>query len=122
MNYSTMMIMGPNEVCKGGVGPSATLPEPCLSYWQRTTRAFPHLNANRNTPVPTFKKYVIIGSGISGALSAFELTENGVRGEDVIILEAREAASGASSRNAGHVRPGKSLEVSRCHLALGLQH
>lgn len=79
---------------------------PCLSYWQRTTRAFRHLNANQSVEVPTKIKYVVIGSGISGGLTTFELLESGVQGEDIIILEAREAASGASSRNAGHVRPG----------------
>lgn len=85
-----------------------TLPNasPSLSYWQRTTRSFPHLHANRTTPVPTSAKYVVIGSGITGALTAFELLEAGVNGRDVVILEAREAAGGASSRNAGHVRPG----------------
>jgi glycine/D-amino acid oxidase-like deaminating enzyme len=36
---------------------------------------------------------VVIGSGISGGLTAFELLEAGVKGEDVIILEAREAAT-----------------------------
>ncbi|KAI9744496.1 MAG: hypothetical protein M1818_002025 [Claussenomyces sp. TS43310] len=87
------------------VGQALPVPNPGLSYWQRTTRAFPLLNVNRDTPVPATSKYVVIGSGISGALTAFELLENGVKGEDVIILEAREAASGASSRNAGHVRP-----------------
>lgn len=97
--------MGSSDVDLEGVRPSAPLPEPCLSYWQRTTRAFPHLNRNHNAPLPSRKRYVIVGSGLSGALSAFELTENGVQGEDIIILEAREAASGASSRNAGHVRP-----------------
>ncbi|KAJ5097988.1 FAD dependent oxidoreductase [Penicillium argentinense] len=88
-------------------GSSRSLPSttPCLSYWQRTTRAFPHLFANRNSTVPEKSKYVIIGSGISGGLTAFELLETGVEAEDLIILEAREAASGASSRNAGHVRP-----------------
>ncbi|KAJ5690739.1 hypothetical protein N7462_005131 [Penicillium macrosclerotiorum] len=88
-------------------GSSRSLPiqGPCLSYWQRTTRTFPHLFANRNKEVPAGSKYVIIGSGISGGLAAFELLEAGVKGDDVIILEAREAASGASSRNAGHVRP-----------------
>lgn len=90
-------------------GTSRSLPQevPGLSYWQRTTRAFPHLFANRETPLPSTSKYVIIGSGISGALSAFELIEVGAKAADIIILEAREAASGASSRNAGHVRPGK---------------
>ncbi|KAB8259697.1 FAD dependent oxidoreductase [Aspergillus pseudonomiae] len=88
-------------------GSSRSLPtkSPCLSFWQRTTRAFPLLHANQNTPVPSTSKYVVIGSGISGGLTAFELIEAGVKGEDIIILEAREAASGASSRNAGHVRP-----------------
>ncbi|KAJ5894762.1 hypothetical protein N7495_006453 [Penicillium taxi] len=77
----------------------------CLSYWQRTTRAFPYLFSNQSTAPPSACKYVIIGSGICGGLTAFELLEAGVKGEDVVILEAREAASGASSRNAGHVRP-----------------
>ncbi|KAI3392022.1 hypothetical protein diail_6349 [Diaporthe ilicicola] len=80
--------------------------DPCLSFWQQTTRSFPYLHANAETPLPPSTKYLVIGSGISGALTAFELIHSaGVRGSDVIILEAREAASGASSRNAGHVRP-----------------
>ncbi|KAJ5918531.1 hypothetical protein N7466_010523 [Penicillium verhagenii] len=83
---------------------------PCISYWQRTTRAFPHLFENQHTRVPPRTKYVIIGSGLSGALTAFELLEAGIKGDDVVILEAREAASGATSRNAGHVRPESNLE------------
>ncbi|PGG96120.1 hypothetical protein AJ79_09717 [Helicocarpus griseus UAMH5409] len=91
-----------SQTCSGRCLPNAN---PCLSYWQRTTRAFPLLYANRDSRVPPSSKYVIIGSGISGGLTAFELLEAGIKGEDVILLEAREAASGASSRNAGHVRP-----------------
>ena len=89
------------------IGSSKSLPNatPCLSYWQRTTRGFPHLFEHHLNPVPETSKYVIIGSGISGGLTAFSLLEAGVKAEDLIILEAREAASGASSRNAGHVRP-----------------
>jgi hypothetical protein len=83
------------------------VPNPCLSFWQQTTRSFPYLNVNENEEVPSKSKYVIIGSGISGALTSYELIAAGVPGEDIVILEAREAASGASSRNAGHVRPGK---------------
>lgn len=85
---------------------STPISNPCLSYWQRTTRAFPLLNSNRHARVPVTSPYVIIGSGLSGALTAFELLAGGVRGCDILILEAREAASGASARNAGHVRPG----------------
>ncbi|KAI0479513.1 FAD dependent oxidoreductase [Xylariaceae sp. FL0804] len=85
------------------------VPNPCLSFWQQTTRSFPYLNANAVGPIPSGEdgsiQYAIIGSGISGALTAFELLEAGVPPHAVVILEAREAASGASSRNAGHVRP-----------------
>ena len=94
-------------------------PTPCLSYWQRATRAFPHLheNANTTTTLPRSTKYIIIGSGIAGGLTALEFLEAGVSGEEVIILEAREAASGASSRNAGHVRPGMAFSVEY-HMAV----
>ncbi|KAL4947707.1 FAD dependent oxidoreductase [Aspergillus filifer] len=78
---------------------------PCLSFWQQTTRAFPHLQSNKNAPLPLKSPYVVIGSGISGCLLTYELIQTGIPGENIIILEAREAASGASSRNAGHVRP-----------------
>ncbi|KAF9875599.1 putative FAD dependent oxidoreductase [Colletotrichum karsti] len=81
------------------------LSDPCISFWQQTTRSFPYLNHNEDKPVPNASKYVVIGSGISGGLTAYKLIEDGVSGSDIVILEAREAASGASSRNAGHVRP-----------------
>ena len=86
---------------------SLPVSRPTLSYWHQTTRAFPHLNANRKNDVPSSAKYLIIGSGLSGALTAWQLIDSGVPGEDVLILEAREAVSGATGRNAGHVRPGK---------------
>jgi glycine/D-amino acid oxidase-like deaminating enzyme len=77
----------------------------CLSYWHRTTRAFPYLHSNYDQPVPSSTTYCIIGSGISGALAAWQLVASGIPGKEIIILEAREAVSGASGRNAGHVRP-----------------
>lgn len=89
----------------GAASSSLPVSNPCLSFWQQTTRSFPHLNANKDAPVPSESPYVVIGSGIAGALTAFELIKSGVPGKDIVILEAREAASGASSRNAGHVRP-----------------
>ena len=92
------------------------IPNPGLSYWQRTTRAFPLLNANEDASVPKTSGYVILGSGLAGALAAFELLANGVEAKDVVILEAREAVSGATSRNAGHVRPGESRVLLFCHI------
>lgn len=86
--------------------PSLPHPRPGLSLWHRTTRAFPYLNSNSTATVPSFSKYVIIGSGIAGALTAYSLIkEEGVPASTILILEAREAVSGASGRNAGHVRP-----------------
>lgn len=86
--------------------PSLPRPDCCLSWWQKTTRAFPYLNANANERLPASSQYVIIGSGISGALTAYSLVhDSGVPGSNIVILEAREAVSGASGRNAGHVRP-----------------
>ena len=84
---------------------SLPVADPCLSFWHRTTRAFPYLNTNRDQPVPKSTKYLIIGSGLSGCLTAWSLVDSGVTGADILILEAREAVSGASGRNAGHVRP-----------------
>ncbi|KAM0541586.1 hypothetical protein ACHAPJ_013188 [Fusarium lateritium] len=85
----------------------ASLPNPSssLSHWHRTTRSFPHLHENHSANVPPTSKYVIIGSGFSGALTAYHLLARGVSGQDILILEAREAVSGASGRNAGHIRP-----------------
>lgn len=94
--------------------PTTPVSSPCLSYWHRTTRAFRYLNANKLNQTPSTAEYVIVGSGISGALTAFELLAGGVKPENVVILEAREAVSGASGRNAGHVRPGKLLRIIRC--------
>jgi len=77
----------------------------CLSYWHRTTRAFRHLHENHDQAVPSNINYLVIGSGLSGALTTWKLLEAGIEGKEIVILEAREAVSGASGRNAGHVRP-----------------
>lgn len=104
----TMSFTSANGKSPASIGHVHGLPvnNPCLSFWQQTTRSFPHLEANSESALPPSTKYLVIGSGLSGALTAFELTHSaGVPGSDVLILEAREAASGATSRNAGHVRP-----------------
>ncbi|KAL1638933.1 hypothetical protein SLS58_008391 [Diplodia intermedia] len=87
------------------MNPSLPVPSPGLSFWHRTTRAFPHLNENQHANVPRTTKFLIIGSGVSGLITAYKLIESGIPGKDILILEAREAISGASGRNAGHIRP-----------------
>ncbi|KAK8037262.1 hypothetical protein PG991_000608 [Apiospora marii] len=80
-------------------------PNPTKSYWQDP----PHRIANhRSTPdLPTDQvfDYVIIGSGMSGAATAFKLLSRDPS-LSVLMLEARTAASGASGRNGGHCKTG----------------
>ncbi|ORY08600.1 FAD dependent oxidoreductase [Clohesyomyces aquaticus] len=85
--------------------PSLPYPNSSLSYWHRTTRSFPLLNSNDTAPVPEESAYVIIGAGLTGALTAFSLLEAGIKGSDILIIEAREVVSGSTGRNAGHCRP-----------------
>ncbi|KAF1844290.1 FAD dependent oxidoreductase [Cucurbitaria berberidis CBS 394.84] len=85
--------------------PSLPLSNCQTSYWSRTTESFRYLHHNSTSAVPESVQYVIIGSGISGALSAFKLVEAGVSPAEILVLEAREAVSGSSGRNAGHCRP-----------------
>lgn len=88
-----------------GLKPALPYPNSALSYWHRTTRGFPHLRANETGPLLVTTKYAIIGSGLSGSLTAFDLIRFGIKPDDILILEAREAVSGSSGRNVGHVRP-----------------
>ncbi|KHN95593.1 FAD dependent oxidoreductase [Metarhizium album ARSEF 1941] len=97
--------MANNAPASSAISPNMPLPTASLSYWQRTTRAFKYLNHNqRNTP-PISATYVIIGSGLTGALVAYNLVARGVQAEEILMLEAREAVSGSTGRNAGHIRP-----------------
>ncbi|PYH98636.1 DAO-domain-containing protein [Aspergillus ellipticus CBS 707.79] len=78
---------------------------PNLSYWHRTTDTFPYLNNDSENAPPAQVPIIIIGTGISGALAAFKLIEAGTRSDDILLIEARQAVSGSSGRNAGHIRP-----------------
>jgi glycine/D-amino acid oxidase-like deaminating enzyme len=75
-----------------------------LSYWLQQVRADPLLDHRTTEALPDDTDTVIIGSGITGTLTAREhlsiWPEKGV-----VILEAREFCSGATGRNAGHCKP-----------------
>ena len=96
----------------GEAVPGFPHPHPTVSYWQLP----PHAIANhRTTPsLPTSKifDYVIIGSGVSGAATAFKLLSRDPS-LSILMLEARTAASGASGRNGGQCRPGFWLKFGR---------
>ncbi|KAJ7227872.1 FAD dependent oxidoreductase [Mycena haematopus] len=81
---------------------------PCLSFWLQHTRSSP-LHGHRTTEtLPDKADVTIIGSGLSGAATAYFLLTTGPeekRPRSVTLLEAREACDGATARNGGHCRP-----------------
>ncbi|KAK4038273.1 FAD dependent oxidoreductase-domain-containing protein [Parachaetomium inaequale] len=104
--------------------PPAGLPSrnPTESYWLQDLS--PVLRGHRGTAdLPETADVVVVGSGITGAFAARFLME-GLRGGEgdgegeggfggvgegegrrVVMLEAREACSGATGRNGGHCQP-----------------
>lgn len=83
--------------------PEATFPAaaPCTSYWQQTPDEIADLRSTAD--LPDNADVVIIGSGVSGSSIAYNLLT--AKPElKIVMLEARQAASGASGRNGGHTK------------------
>ncbi|KAJ5625850.1 hypothetical protein N7510_002159 [Penicillium lagena] len=85
----------------------ATMPvQHALTPWWRTQ---PHQLDDyvSSDSVPTESDIVIIGAGISGASVAYHLLQQhkGPNPPRITILEARQACSGATGRNGGHLKP-----------------
>ncbi|KAJ9307855.1 hypothetical protein DTO217A2_2611 [Paecilomyces variotii] len=74
-----------------------------LPFW----RTAPHgLDKHRSTPdLPTECDILIVGAGFSGASLAYHIYDGNPSPPSVLILEAREACSGATGRNGGHIKP-----------------
>ncbi|KAI1387554.1 FAD dependent oxidoreductase [Hypoxylon trugodes] len=79
-----------------------TLPRsnPTQSYWQLEPDEIADLRSTDSLPEKA--ETVIIGSGITGAAVAFNLLNSGAN--DIVMLEARQACSGATGRNGGHTK------------------
>jgi glycine/D-amino acid oxidase-like deaminating enzyme len=80
-------------------------PNPIKSYWQDPPSRIANLRTTPDLPTEETFDYVIIGSGISGAATAFKLLQRDPE-LSILMLEARTAASGASGRNGGHCKTG----------------
>ncbi|GAB1313869.1 hypothetical protein MFIFM68171_04079 [Madurella fahalii] len=94
------------KITDTGTTTRAGLPSanPTASYWLRDPS--PTLLGHRSTAdLPDTADVVIVGSGITGAFAARFLKEGGGQGKSVVMLEAREACSGATGRNGGHCQP-----------------
>jgi glycine/D-amino acid oxidase-like deaminating enzyme len=89
---------------------------PTKAYWQ--TPPLP-ISDHRTTPtLPRYTKYVIVGSGITGASIAYKLLQE-EPDACIVILEARQASSGATGRNGGHCRAGRYLDFKNYLEAFG---
>ncbi|KAK3327977.1 FAD dependent oxidoreductase [Cercophora scortea] len=73
-------------------------------YWLKEPS--PILLSHRTTPeLPATADVVVVGSGITGAFASYFLKNSWAKDERVVMLEAREACSGATGRNGGHCQP-----------------
>ncbi|KAL3482219.1 FAD dependent oxidoreductase [Aspergillus californicus] len=75
-----------------------------LSYWLQGVQNDPLLNHRTTLELPLSADIVIIGSGMTGTLTAKHCLDTWPN-KRVVILEAREFCSGATGRNAGHCKP-----------------
>ena len=71
-------------------------PNPTISGWQDPPDAIADLRST--VELPQTADIVVIGSGISGASIALGLLDTG-KDLNVVMLEARQACSGATGRN-----------------------
>ncbi|KAJ5706151.1 hypothetical protein N7536_001840 [Penicillium majusculum] len=78
---------------------------PLPSWWRTQLHQLDDYVSSES--VPTESDIVIIGAGISGTSVAYHLLQQkkGPNSPKVTILEARQACSGATGRNGGHLRP-----------------
>ncbi|KAF2012913.1 FAD dependent oxidoreductase [Aaosphaeria arxii CBS 175.79] len=75
------------------------------SYWHQQLDS--NLEALTEGELPKSADYVIIGSGLTGSLVAYDLARTLPTATSIVVLEARHAASGATGRNGGHIKPGR---------------
>jgi len=85
---------------------------PTVSYWQLPPHAIANHRTTAELPTSTTFDYVIIGSGITGAATAYKLLTRDANAS-ILMLEARTAASGASGRNGGQCRAGWWLNFNK---------
>ncbi|KAK6849707.1 FAD dependent oxidoreductase superfamily [Apiospora arundinis] len=87
------------------------VPNSTLPFWRTDLHEF---DSHRTTPdLPTESDIVIIGAGFSGSSLAHFIYKDNPSPPSVAILEAREACSGATGRNGGHMKPDVYFNVAK---------
>ncbi|KAK4940301.1 hypothetical protein LTR66_014924 [Elasticomyces elasticus] len=83
------------------IPPGLPRPNPTVSYWQDPPSEIADLRSTQD--LPRSADYAIISSGISGAFVAYNILQRTSQAR-VVLLEARQACSGATGRNGGHTK------------------
>ncbi|KAF7356565.1 J domain-containing protein [Mycena venus] len=89
--------------------PGVPVSTPSTPYWAIPASPIAQHGSSDAIQLPSYADIVIIGSGITG--TAFARTILGFEPEDnselpqIVMLEARDACSGATARNGGHITP-----------------
>lgn len=87
------------------------VPNPVPSFWLKEPQ---ELDDHRTTPdLPTACDVLIVGSGYAGTATAYHIIKDNPNPPSIVILEARKAASGATGRNGGHVKPDTYFNVPK---------
>ncbi|KAF4313992.1 putative FAD dependent oxidoreductase superfamily protein [Botryosphaeria dothidea] len=87
------------------------VPASVTPFWRTELHA---LDSARTTPdLPDEADIVIIGAGYAGASTAYHLLKDNPSPPKIVILEAREACSGATGRNGGHLKPDVYFQVPK---------
>ncbi|PAV19444.1 FAD dependent oxidoreductase [Pyrrhoderma noxium] len=112
------------EVLSHRISQSPGIPKQNSSvpYW--THPSSPIAQHGHDTELPDYADIVIIGSGITGTSIAKALLEykpgDGLKPLKVVMIEARDACSGATGRNGGHCSPNTFEDYLELRDTLGL--
>lgn len=93
---SSVCLSCSNMEKRAAIPPGLPRANPTVSYWQDPPDAISDLCSTQS--LPEAADIVIIGSGISGACVGYNILEHLPAGK-VVMLEARQACSGATGRN-----------------------
>ncbi|CAD6576691.1 MAG: hypothetical protein ASARMPREDX12_007974 [Alectoria sarmentosa] len=78
-------------------------PDSTLPFWRTQPHELDNYRSSKN--LPTDCDVLIIGAGYAGAATAYHLYDEDPSPPSIVLLEARQACSGATARNGGHLRP-----------------
>ncbi|KAK8169341.1 FAD dependent oxidoreductase-domain-containing protein [Phyllosticta citrichinensis] len=93
------------------------VPNPTTPFWRTELH---ELDSHRSTAeLPAETDVLIIGAGFSGAAMAYHLLDENPSPPSICILEAREACSGATGRNGGHLKPDVYFQVPKYTVLFG---